>query len=391
MGTDSPVAAPGPQRHCAAPVPWPPTACRGPAFCQALCRGTLRILRTVCFLERFMPRRLSRPCAQGIVCCIAVVWGSGSLPAAAPDDVVARCGEMAITRGQVEAVMQRLGTAGLPSGKQRQRAEAAVLDQLIDEQVLEAELARAGVVVAEGEIDAMLGQLRQQVTTRGEDFDAFLAKSGRSLDAVRRQVALEIGLDRYVRPMVTATAIAQAFAQHKRDFDGTRLRVSHVLLRPDTGGDGEVAAELLERAAMLRRDIVQGRISFAEAARLNSAGPSRRQGGDIGWIARDAPMLDGFASQAFKLSKGGVSPPFATPFGIHIVKVTDVQDGRIGIDAVRPRLQQLVVTELIRELTLSGRRRTPVSFEPGTPHLDPLTLGQPPAQRRVIAPEPVAD
>ena len=73
------------------------------------------------------------------------------------------------------------------------------------------------------------------------------------------------------------------------------------------------------------------------------------------------------------------------------MKVTDVQDGRVGIDAVRPRLQQLVVTELIRELTLSGRRRTPVSFEPGTPHLDPLTLGQPPAQRRVIAPEPVAD
>jgi parvulin-like peptidyl-prolyl isomerase len=310
--------------------------------------------------------------------------------AAGPDDVIARCGETAIVRGQVDAVMQRLGTAGLPPGKQRQRAEAAVLEQLLDERVLKTELAQAGIVVTDAEIDATLAQLQQQVATRGEDFSAFLAKSGRSLDAVREQVGLEIALDRYVRPRVTATAIAQAFAKHKRDYDGTRLRISHVLLRPDTGGDGEVAAELLERAAILRRDIVQGRISFAEAARLHSAGPSRRQEGDLGWIARDTPMLDSFSSETFQLSKGGVSRPFATPFGVHIVKVTDVQEGRIGIDAVRPRLEQLVVTEMIRELVRAGRRRMPVSFEPGTPHLDPLTLNQPATQRQVIASEPAA-
>ena len=338
-----------------------------------------------------MSHRPSHRLTTGIFCWITSLWCSGSLPAAALEDIIARCGETKIARGDVEAVMQRLGTAGLPPGKQRQRAEAAVLEQLIDEQVLEAELARSGVVVGDAEIDAMLMQLRQQVTTRGEDFEAFVSQSGRSLEAVRRQVALELALDQYIKPRVTVTAIAQAFAQHKRDFDGTRLRVSHVLLRPDTGGDGEVAAELLERAAVLRREIVQGRISFADAARLHSAGPSRRRGGDLGWIGRDAPMLDGFSSQVFKLSKGGVSPPFATPFGMHIVKVIDVQDGRIGIDAVRPRLQQLVVTELIRNLALSGRRRTPVSFEPGTPHLDPLTLGQMSAERRVIAPEPATN
>ncbi|MFM1903721.1 MAG: Foldase protein PrsA precursor, partial [Planctomycetota bacterium] len=165
--------------------------------------------------------------------------------AAGPDDVIARCGDAAITRGQVETVMQRLGTAGLPEGPQRQKAEAAVLEQLIDERVLEAELSKAGVEVAEAEIDAMLDQLRQQVIARGEDFEAFLTRSGRSLDTVRRQVALEVALDRYVRPRITASAIAQAFAKHKRDYDGTRLRVSHILLRPDTGGDGEVAAELM--------------------------------------------------------------------------------------------------------------------------------------------------
>ena len=321
---------------------------------------------------------------------IATLVLSGPLQAAGPDEAVASCGEMVISRGQIDAVMQRLGTAGLPPGKQRQRSEATVLEQLIDERVLEAELARAEIVVADEEIDATLAQLRQQVTARGEDFEAFLAKSGRSIDAVRRQVALEVALDRYVRPLVTATSLAQAFAKHKRDFDGTRLRVSHVLLRPDTGGDGEVAAELLELAAALRREIVQGRMSFADAARLHSAGPSRRQGGDLGWISRDGPMVETFTAPVYGLAKGGVSRPFATPFGVHIVKVTDVQEGRVGIDAVRPRLQQLVVSELVRDLVLAGRRRTAVSFEPVMPHLDPLTLGQSPGERRVIVSEPPA-
>lgn len=338
-----------------------------------------------------MPRWLPRSLVLGVVGWAVAVGGTGSVPAASPDDVIARCGDATITRGQVETVLMRLGSSSLPPGPQRQRAEAAVLEQLIDEQVLEAELARAGVEVAPAEVDATLDQLRQQVATRGQDFEAFLAASGRSLDTVRRQVALEVALDRYVRPRMTAAAIAQAFAKHKRDYDGTRLRVSHILLRPDTGGDGEVAAELLERAANLRRDIVQGRIAFADAAAAYSAGPSRRQGGDLGWISRDGPMLDAFSSQAYDLAKGAVSRPFATSFGVHILKVTDVQEGRVGIDAVRPRLQQLVVTELIRELLLAGRRRTPVSFEPGTAHFDPLSLGQPPAERRVIARESAGD
>ncbi len=338
-----------------------------------------------------MPRRLSRPFVLGLLGWAVALCSTGVVGAAGPDDVIARCGDATITRDQVESVMRRLGSSSLSPGPQRQRAEAAVLEQLIDEQVLEAELVRAGVEVADAEIDAMLSQLRQQVEARGENFEAFLAASGRSPEAVRRQVALEVALDRYVRPRITASAIAQAFAKHKRDYDGTRLRVSHILLRPETGGDGEVAAELLERAANLRKDIVQGRISFAEAAALYSAGPSRRQGGDLGWISRDSPMLDAFSSQAYALAKGAVSPPFTTPFGVHIVKVNDLQEGRIGIDAVRPRLQQLVVSELIRELVLAGRRRTPVSFAAGTPYLDPLTLGQPAAQRRVVAGAPATD
>lgn len=299
-------------------------------------------------------------------------------------DIVARCGPAAIRRSDVESVLRRLGLADAPAGPQRLRAEATVLEQLIDEQILKIELDRLEIPVADAEVDAALRKLREQVAGRGGDFEAFLAASGRTTTTIRDQLALELRLDKFVRSQITDEVIAAAFEQNRRELDGTRLRVSHILFRPEVGSEADLAAGLLERAADLRSRIIQGRISFADAALMYSAGPSRRSGGDLGWIGRDGPMVDGFSAQAFRLAKGGVSEPFVTPFGVHLLTVTGVDGGRVGIDAVRTRLEKLLAAQLVRQLVAAGRQRTPVEFADGVPHFDPATAGRPVEERPVV-------
>jgi parvulin-like peptidyl-prolyl isomerase len=318
---------------------------------------------------------------------LLVAWLAGPEPrpaAADPGEVIARCGETPIRRGERDAVVRRLGLAELPDGQARQRAEAAILEQLIDERIMQSELARLGVSATQVEVDAALRRLRDQVSGRGQDFEAFLAASGRSTETIRDQLGLEIKLDKFVRPQLTAEAIAAAFEQNRRELDGTKLRASHIVLRPETGGDGDLTAPLLEQAAAVRGQIIQGRLSFAEAARQHSAGPSRRQGGDIGWIGREGPMVEAFSNQAYRIAKGAVSQPFVTPFGVHLLTVTGVEPGRIGLDAVRTRLEKLLAAQLVRGLVAGGRRRTPVRFAPGVPHLDPATAGLSPDERAVV-------
>lgn len=318
---------------------------------------------------------------------LAVIIAAG-LPVAGaanePGDVVARCGESVIRRGEVDAVVGRLGLAELPAGPQRSRAEAAVLEQLVDERIMRIEIDRLGIQVSAAEVDKAVERLGGQVAGRGEDFEAFLASRGRTATTIRDQVALEIALDKFVRQQLTPDAIAAAFEQNRRELDGTRLRVSHIVLRPEAGGEGDPAAPLLVRAKEIRQRIIQSRSSFGDAAREHSAGPSRRAGGDLGWIGREGPMVEAFSSQAFRIAKGAVSEPFVTPFGVHLLTVTEVEAGRIGLDAVRPKLEKLMATELVRALVAGGRRRTPVSFAAGVPHLDPATVGQPPDDRKVI-------
>lgn len=315
------------------------------------------------------------------------VWLMALSARADESDLIARCGEAVVRRGDLERALRRLGLPEMAAGPQRRRAEAAVLEQLIDERLLRGELDRRGIRATRAEVEAAVASLRDRVEARGGDFAAFLAASGRTAGDVEEQVAFEIALEKFVRPQLTAAAVAEAFERNRRELDGTRLRVSHVVLRPEAGGEGEIAAGLLERAAAIRTAVIQGKLSFADAARQYSAGPSRRREGDVGWIGRDGPMVDAFTSRAYGLAKGELSQPFVTPLGVHILTVTGVDPGRIGIDAVRPRLEKLIAAQLVRGLVAEARRQTTVEFAEGVAHFDPATVGRPVDERPLVGGE----
>lgn len=326
-----------------------------------------------------------RPCV-GSVCGLLVAWCLGSAPVvsrAADDEIVARVGTATIDRGSLDAVIRRLNPTAVATGDQRRQVEAAVLEQLVDELLLRAELERQLVAVADSEVDAGVERLRGQFAERGRTLEDFLAESGRDTATLRSQIALEIGLDKYVRQRMTPDAVNAEFTARRREVDGTRMRVSHLVLRPDIASPDGIERRLAQAKA-IRRDILQGQMSFDEAARRYSAGPSRRRGGDLGWIGREAPMVDAFARPVFTLSKGDISKPFVTPFGVHVVKITDIEPGRLGLEVVRPKIEKLLAGRLVRELVAAARRATPAEYFAGVSHFDPRTPADGPQPRRVI-------
>ncbi|MCE9631574.1 MAG: peptidylprolyl isomerase [Planctomycetia bacterium] len=331
-----------------------------------------------------MAAMVRRPCLI-IVTLLAAAAACRVVDAAAPEDpdVAVRVGDVSIARTAIDRVIRRLNPAALAVGEQRLQVEAAVVEQLVDEAILRLELSRQLVGIADSEIAAGMDRLKAQFVGKATTFEDFLARSGRDEPMLREQMALEIGLEKYVRQRLTPEAIEAAYATNRREVDGTRLRVSHVVLRPDIVSDDGLERRM-KQADGIRRDILQGRMTFEEAARRYSAGPSRHRGGDLGWIGRDGPLIDGFAKPVFTIAKGDVSRPFITPFGIHIAKVTEIEPGRVGIGAARPRLEKMLAARLIRELVVEGRRATTVEYTPGVAHYDPATPADGPLPRRVV-------
>ncbi len=65
---------------------------------------------------------------------------------------------------------------------------------------------------------------------------------------------------------------------------------------------------------------------FAALAREHSEDFSAENGGDLGYFTRDE-MVSAFADTAFALPEGAISDIVRSPFGLHIIKVTDVEPG----------------------------------------------------------------
>ncbi len=91
--------------------------------------------------------------------------------------------------------------------------------------------------------------------------------------------------------------------------DITEVRASHVLVktRPE--------------AVKIRKEIVNGDITFEDAAMQYSLCPSGQRGGDLGYFNRKQ-MVQPFADTAFDQKIGQISQPVGTQFGWHIIKTT---------------------------------------------------------------------
>lgn len=183
----------------------------------------------------------------------------------------------------------------------------------------------------------------------------------------------DICWNRYARENLNDAALQKYFDAHRRDFDGSQLRVSHILLRVEGRGPQADAGKVLTEAAKLRDDIVAGKRKFADVAEQMSAGPSRERGGDLGYIPRHDVMVEEFSAAAFKLSKGEISPPVVTPFGVHLITVTDERPGTIGWADVRDKLYSGAQNELFRELAAELRKTAKIEYTGVMPHVDAAT------------------
>lgn len=318
--------------------------------------------------------------------CHAAAQDAGGL---VPDPlVVARVGETPIYRAALSSALQRVGYERLSNDDDKLRMRAEVLAQLIDEQILRQVIAREGFAATAAEVDAFIAQLQTRLAPSRVSLDAFLEQSGRDLKALESHVALEIGVNKLITSRLTPELLQQVYGDHRTELDGSLVRVSHIVLRPDAAQGDDAVQQLVAKASKIRSEVLQGRMTFADAAAKYSAGPSRRRGGDLGFLPRSSAMAEEFSRQVFSLRKGDVSKPFATPSGVHIATVTALQPGTVPAERMRPQVEKLAAQKLLRQMLETERAKADVYYAPGVAHFD-RTEDRDGRPTVVIEPKPV--
>jgi peptidyl-prolyl cis-trans isomerase C len=253
------------------------------------------------------------------------------------------------------------------------KVQASVLEQLINNAVLRKFLADQKVSPSKEEIDAALTRLRAVLKEQKSSLSEHLAKAHQTEDQLREAISQELAVKKFVSQQSSDDNLRAMFKQFHEQFDGTQRRVSHILLRPDGPADAVKLKALAEQAEKLRGEINSGSITFEKAADRYSAGPSRRRGGDLGFIPVSGVMTPEFSTAAFAIKQGEISSPVTSPFGVHLIKVTDIKAGTKTFSDARDTVQTAFADLLLKQVMTQERAKAKIEYAPGFPHFKPGT------------------
>lgn len=244
-----------------------------------------------------------------------------------------------------------------------------VLRQLIDRRLAHQYLDRTGQGASPAEVDRDVQRLVKRAEQQEISWAQFLHAAGLGEAELRERLGWQIAWGRFLEKHATDQNLERYFQQNRREFDGTQLRVAHILLTVDDRGNAEQLAGAVSRARQIRQQIESGELDFADAAAQHSRAPTADSRGEIGFIGRQGPMPEPFSAAAFALAPGQLSEPVVTAFGVHLIRCLDERPGGKTWQQVRGDLYQAVTRHLFQWAADHQREQSVVQIEPeGAPH-----------------------
>ena len=225
--------------------------------------------------------------------------------------------------------------------------------------------------VADDKVDEAIAKLIEE--HGGEQrFYAAVGAGPEQMALVRRDVELNLRVRAMVEQLAAADPTpgdAELRAYYEAHLDAYRtaeeVRASHVLKAPTRGEQRDAAYQALRD---VRRQLLAGG-DFDALAREHSDKASDHI--DLGFFKR-GELAEEFELVAFSMEVGEVSPVFVSPFGFHLVKVTERKPATPKPfeevrDAVREHLLQDRQQERTRQLVQDLQARAVIEDEVATP------------------------
>ena len=138
-----------------------------------------------------------------------------------------------------------------------------------------------------------------------------------------------------------------------------KVKARHILVK-----DEKEAKKLIKEL----EDAKDKEAKFIELAKKHSIGPSKVDGGELGWFSAKR-MVPEFSKAAFALKKGEFTKkPVKTQFGYHVIYLQDrVKKGSVvAYDSVKDKIKEMLKAEKTKkkfdELVKSLREKTKVEY-----------------------------
>ncbi len=205
-----------------------------------------------------------------------------------------------------------------------------VLSFIIDNEVAYQDAQKQNLKIEDSEVNEKFDQLKDALNTNPL-YKEKLEKAGVTEDFLKEQIKKDLVVAKYKENFIKDIKISDKemeayYNNHKDQFNVEEVKASQILISTLDKDNKEVSKEekeKLKEKAQGVLDKIKNNEDFANLAKEYSDDKnSGKDGGDLGYFAKSDKNVE-FTKEVFKLDTNQVSNLIETPYGYHIVKVTD--------------------------------------------------------------------
>jgi len=261
--------------------------------------------------------------------------------------------------GEVKLVLKKAGPkATAPTEAQRREMQQEALTMLIDDQLMRDFLRKKGPTVDLQDVNKQMAELVEGLKKEKKSLEEYLKEQNQTEAQLRTDITGWLQWNAFVKQQVTDADLKKYYDESKDFFDRFVVRASHIVVRVTPEAPQAERDAVKAKLQALRKDIVEGKVDFAKAAKEQSQCTSAPNGGDIGFFPRKLAVEEPFAQAAFALKVGEISDVVQTDFGYHLIKATDRKAGTPSdFNKIKDEVRELLVEEL-RVRILAEQRQT---------------------------------
>ena len=168
-----------------------------------------------------------------------------------------------------------------------------------------------------------------------------------TLDQYKKELKIDLlmqqVIDREIEPNIKVSEKdIQSFYEKNKDkfITEKKVRASVILIKAKQG-DTKAEKSARQKIESILEDIKNGS-SFSEMATKYSQDSLAPKGGDLGYFAKNQ-IFGAFSERAFNMKVNEVSPVFKTGLGLHLLKLTDLKEGKMmPLDKTKTRIEKIL-------------------------------------------------
>ncbi|WP_343337231.1 Foldase protein PrsA [Terrisporobacter petrolearius] len=227
-----------------------------------------------------------------------------------------------------------------------------VLSFIIDNEVAYQDAQKQNLKIEDSEVNEKFDQLKDALNTNPL-YKEKLEKAGVTEDFLKEQIKKDLVVAKYKENFIKDITISDKemeayYNNHKDQFNIEEVKASQILISTLDKDNKEVSKEekeKLKEKAQSVLDKIKNNEDFANLAKEYSDDKnSGKDGGDLGYFAKSDKNVE-FTKEVFKLDTNQVSNLIETPYGYHIVKVTDKRSVTKSLEDSKDDIKAKILNE----------------------------------------------